>query len=68
MLTLVNLEDVCMEVYLPSADAAGAKIGTDSRITVVYAPGRTVAGYVKLDQSTAWPAWLQNLVAAKPGA
>jgi HlyD family secretion protein len=119
-LTLVNLQDIYMEIYLPSDQAARAKIGTDSRITVDYAPGRAVAGYVsfvspeaqftpkfvetqsereklmfrvkiqvpqevatqflesiktgvrgvgyiKVDQSAAWPAWLQNLVAAKPG-
>jgi HlyD family secretion protein len=43
--TLVNLEDVYMEIFLPSAEAARVKIGADARITVDYDP-RAVAGYV----------------------
>jgi HlyD family secretion protein len=45
-LTVVNLEDVYMEVYLPSEQAAGIRNGADSRITVDFAPGRAVKGYV----------------------
>jgi HlyD family secretion protein len=45
-LTLVNLEDVYMEIFLPSAEAAAIKIGADARITVDHAPGRSVAGKV----------------------
>ena len=115
-LTLVNLEDVYMEIFLPSEQAASLKIGAEARITVDHAPGRAVAGYVsfvspeaqftpkqvetrserdklmfrvkiqvpeetvasyieriktgvrgvgyvKVDESAVWPAWLQNLVA-----
>jgi len=45
-LTLVNLEDVYMEIYLPSELAAGLKVGAEARLTVDYAPGRAAAGYV----------------------
>ena len=45
-LTVVNLEDVYMEIYLPSEQAAGLKVGADARLTVDYAPGRAAAGYV----------------------
>ncbi len=45
-LTLVNLEDVYMEIFLPSEQAASVKIGAEARITVDYAPGRAAAGYV----------------------
>ncbi|MFA7255743.1 MAG: efflux RND transporter periplasmic adaptor subunit [Candidatus Omnitrophota bacterium] len=45
-LTLVNLEDVYMEIYLPSEQAAGLKVGAEARLTVDYAPGRAAAGYV----------------------
>lgn len=45
-LTLVNLEDVYMEIFLPSAEASAIKIGADARITVDHAPGRAVAGRV----------------------
>jgi len=45
-LTLVNLEDVYMEIYLPSEQAAGLKSGADARITVDFAPGRAAPGYV----------------------
>ncbi len=45
-LTLVNLEDVYMEIYLPSEQAAGLKIGAEARLTVDYAPGRAAAAYV----------------------
>ena len=36
-LTLVNLEDVYMEIFLPSEQAAALKIGAEGRITVDYA-------------------------------
>ena len=115
VLTLVNLDDVYMEIYLPSEQAARATIGAEARITVDYIPGRAApgtvsfvspeaqftpkqvetrserdklmfrvkiqlpkaavekfadhiktgvrgVGYVKLDPSTAWPEWLQNLI------
>jgi hypothetical protein len=45
-LTLVNLGDVYMEIFLPSEQAARLKIGAEARITVDYAPGRAAAGYV----------------------
>lgn len=45
-LTLVNLEDVYMEIFLPSNEAARVKIGSEARITVDYEPDRSVAGYV----------------------
>lgn len=45
-LTIVNLEDVYMEIYLPSEQAAGIKNGADARITVDFAPGRAAVGYV----------------------
>jgi HlyD family secretion protein len=45
-LTLVNLEDVYMEIFLPSAQAAAVKVGSEGRITVDYEPGRAAAGYV----------------------
>lgn len=45
-LTLVNLEDVYMEIFLPTAEAAAIKIGAEARITVDHAPGRAVAGRV----------------------
>jgi HlyD family secretion protein len=45
-LTLVNLEDIYMEIFLPSDQAASIKLGSEGRITVDYAPNRAVAGYV----------------------
>ena len=45
-LTVVNLEDVYMEIYLPSEQAAGIKIGADSRVTVDFAPGYAAPGKV----------------------
>jgi HlyD family secretion protein len=45
-LTIVNLEDVYMEIYLPSDEAAATKIGSEGRITVDYDPDRAAAGYV----------------------
>jgi HlyD family secretion protein len=45
-LTVVNLEDVYMEIYLPSNQAAMLKVGAEARITVDYDPKHAVAGYV----------------------
>jgi HlyD family secretion protein len=45
-LTLVNLEDVYMEIYLPSEQAASLKVGAEARLTVDYAPGHAAAAYV----------------------
>jgi HlyD family secretion protein len=45
-LTLVNLDDVYMEIFLPSAEAARVKMGAEARITLDYEPERAVAGYV----------------------
>jgi HlyD family secretion protein len=45
-LTLVNLEDVYMEIFLPAEEAARLKVGAEARITVDFEPNRAVAGYV----------------------
>jgi len=45
-LTLTNLGDVYMEIFLPSEQAAQLKIGAEARITLDYAPGLAAAGYV----------------------
>ncbi|MGO9847148.1 MAG: efflux RND transporter periplasmic adaptor subunit, partial [Methylocella sp.] len=45
-LTLTNLDDVYMEIFLPSEQAAMLKIGAEARLTVDFLPGRAVAGYV----------------------
>jgi HlyD family secretion protein len=45
-LTLVNLEDVYMEIFLPSEQAAAIKVGAEARFTVDYEPGRAAPGYV----------------------
>jgi HlyD family secretion protein len=45
-LTLVNLQDVYMEIFLPSEQAARVRLGAEGRITVDYDPKRAVAGYV----------------------
>jgi HlyD family secretion protein len=45
-LTLVNLEDVYMEIFLPSDEAARMKVGAESRITLDFDPKRAIAGYV----------------------
>jgi HlyD family secretion protein len=114
-LTLVNMDDIYMEIFLPSEQAARVKVGAEARITVDYIPNRAAAGrvtfvspeaqftpkqvetrserdklmfrvkiglpkelvlqfidhiktgvrgigYVKVDDSAVWPAWLQNLI------
>jgi HlyD family secretion protein len=45
-LTLVDLSDVYMEIFLPSEQAAAVKIGADARITVDYEPNRAAPGFV----------------------
>jgi len=45
-LTLVNLEDVYMEIFLPSEEAARARIGSEARITLDAAPDLAAPGYV----------------------
>ena len=45
-LTLVNLEDVYMEIFLPSAEASALKVGAEGRITMDFAPGRSTVAYV----------------------
>ncbi len=45
-LTLVNLEDVYMEIFLPSNQAAAVKLGSEARFTVDYEPNRVGVGYV----------------------
>lgn len=45
-LTLVDLSDVYMEIYLPSDQAAALKTGSDARITVDYEPNASAAGRV----------------------
>ncbi|MCP3098417.1 efflux RND transporter periplasmic adaptor subunit [Myxococcus sp. K15C18031901] len=45
-LTLVNLEDVFMEIFLPASEAARVKLGSEARITVDFEPDRSIPGYV----------------------
>ncbi|WP_233166626.1 HlyD family secretion protein [Archangium sp. Cb G35] len=45
-LTLVNLEDVYMEIFLPSEQAARVAIGAEGRITLDHAPDRSIPGQV----------------------
>ena len=45
-LTLVNLEDVYMEIFLPSQQAGALKLGSEGRITLDTQPDRSVAGFV----------------------
>jgi len=45
-LTLVNLEDIYMEIFLPAEQAAAIKIGAEARFTVDYEPGRAAAAHV----------------------
>src|SRR5262249_58000523 len=44
-LTLVNLQDVYMEIFLPSAQAAALKFGSEARLPVDFEPGRSPVGY-----------------------
>lgn len=45
-LTLVNLGDVYMEIFLPSEDAAQIKVGAEGRITVDFDPTRSIPATV----------------------
>ncbi|HTF68134.1 MAG TPA: efflux RND transporter periplasmic adaptor subunit [Edaphobacter sp.] len=45
-LTLVDLSDVYMEIFLPSDQAARLKTGEPARITVDYEPNAAAAAYV----------------------
>jgi len=45
-LTLVDLEDVYMEIFLPSQQAASVRIGAEGRITADFDPNRAVPGHV----------------------
>jgi HlyD family secretion protein len=45
-MTLVNLQDVYMEIFLPAEQAAAVKIGAEARITVDFDPDHAVAGTV----------------------
>jgi HlyD family secretion protein len=45
-LTIVNLDDVYMEIFLPAAEAAPLKVGGEGRITVDNQPGRSAPAYV----------------------
>jgi HlyD family secretion protein len=45
-LTLVNLDDIYMEIFLPSEQAAAVKVGAEGRVTVDYLPKRAIAGQV----------------------
>jgi HlyD family secretion protein len=45
-LTLVDLSDVYMEIFLPSDYAAALKTGAPARITVDYEPNKSAAAYV----------------------
>lgn len=45
-MTLVNLEDVYMEIFLPSADAAKVRLGAQARIVGDHMAGRAVPGVV----------------------
>ncbi len=45
-ITLVDLGDIYMEIFLPAKQAARLQIGADARIVVDYDPSRAVAGYV----------------------
>lgn len=45
-LTLVDLSDVYMEIFLPSTQAASIRVGAEARITVDSEPHRAAAAYV----------------------
>jgi HlyD family secretion protein len=45
-LTLVNMDDLYMEIFLPSDQAAAARIGNEGRIVLDYDPKHAIAGYV----------------------
>jgi len=45
-LTIVNLNDVYMEIFLPAAQASKIKMGAEARLTVDYEPGRSAPAFV----------------------
>jgi HlyD family secretion protein len=45
-LTLVNLEDVYMEIFLPAESASRLRVGSEARLTVDHRPGYSAAGFV----------------------
>ena len=45
-LTIVNLEDVYMEIFLPSEQAGALKIGSEGRIVLDTQPDRSAVSYV----------------------
>ena len=45
-LTLIDLDDVYMEIYLPSNQAAALKLGDQGRLTVDFLPDRALPGVV----------------------
>ena len=45
-LTIVNLNDVYMEIFLPAAEAAPLKVGSEARLTVDNQPGRSAPAVV----------------------
>jgi HlyD family secretion protein len=45
-LTLTNLQDVYMEIFLPSKEAAALRIGSEARFTVDFQPRRVGPGFV----------------------
>jgi HlyD family secretion protein len=45
-LTLVNLNDVYMEIFLPAGEAAPLKVGSEGRLTVDNQPGRSAPAFV----------------------
>lgn len=45
-LTIVNLEDVYMEIFLPSEQAGAVKIGSEGRIVLDTQPNRSAVAYV----------------------
>lgn len=45
-LTLVNLQDVYMEIFLPSEQAASLKIGDEARLTVDHVPNKCAIGHI----------------------
>jgi HlyD family secretion protein len=45
-LTLVNLDDVYMEIFLPAAEAGPLKLGGEGRITIDNQPGRSAPALV----------------------
>ncbi len=46
VLTLVNLDDVYMEIFLPAEQAAAIKLGAEARFKVDYEPDRVAPGFV----------------------